>query len=1137
MEIPGYRITGVIGRGGSAEALSAVDRAGQRAVIKLFHAAGDARAEREAAALARLGPPLAPGLYKSGRLGDGRPFLAMEEVIGEPPAREGAIEWIAAAAATVDAMHDAGVVHRDLKPPHLLRRAGGQVTALDFALARLLGEPADAAIAPHLTRFGERLGTAAYMAPEQCRGEADIGPAADLYALGVIAFELLTGRRPFSGSAAEIRAAHASARPPAPSSVAGELPAAVDAVIARALAKDPAARHPRAGELARALAEALRAAPRETVGATAAPAATWRQAAVLVFASPAAVGEVERAVGAPVAHVDGARAIVAFAGATLSGAVESACRTARELTGRIAVDGPVVVSVAEIRPGRGGRPRLRSGDALLAELAAAPGGVEVALAPAAAEAIARHGLRPLAGGWAALVEAAALAEPDLVDREAILGALADHAAGGAGIATVSAEAGLGKTRLLGELAARIPGAWWLRPDEGHGALAALVERARAALGGDLDDLLPAAEASALAAALGRSREAGGTPAETRKRAAAAAALLVRRARPPAILLDDAHRADTIALDALEALGETDTWVCVTARAGLRDARPGWAASARALELELAALSDRGCAALLRQLVGAEFVPDAVIDRLRDAAAGVPLLLVELARALRAGALRAAGDAPGLTIAADHLAHLSTVPIAERNARAELAALSEPLRRLAVLCAVLGDQVRPAELDAAQRRIGGDWIDPGVGVRRLIAAGILIPAGNTARFRHPVARAAIEGAAPAGEAAGFHRAQLALVEEAGDLARIALHAAGAGEPARAGRAHLELADQARRRHAYVDAELEYSAALARLDGDEDRMRALGGRASVRYQIHRLDDALADATAARQLAESLGDTHEVVELLLLEAMILDWMFDLETSAARTAQARELAAGMEDVEPALLAAEGRNAYRRQDLDDAVDLLSRAAAIGDYQTRITALLILAPTLAFLDRTAESEERFEQAIVLCEEVGDDLHLAIALSNRTALWSRLGRMDRAGDDLRRAVQLGRRIGNALVERTASHNLAEQLYWQGDLEEALPLALRARDLHQRFIGEDELPDSALLVARVRAARGDLEEARAELAGLPRTGALAPINQVLVRLLEVVLRPSTPADWDALAAQVQALDTPEVTREFEFFAGKR
>ncbi len=1142
MEVPGYRLIREIGRGGSAAALAAVDRDGRPAVVKLFHAAGDPRAEREAAALARLGPPHAPRLYSTGRLEDGRPFLAMEEVAGDPLAGQGALApelaaaWIAAAATTVDAMHAAGVVHRDLKPPHLIRRAGGEVTALDFALARLVGEAADAAIAPHLTRFGERLGTAAYMAPEQCRGEADIGPAADLYALAVIAFELLTGRRPFGGSAAEIRAAHASARPPQASAIAAGLPAAVDAVFARGLAKDPAARYRRAGAFAGELGEALRAAPGEAPAAPAAPAAAWREVAVLVFASPAAIGEVERAVGAPVAHVDGARAVVAFAGTTLAGAVESACRAAGELAGRIAVDGPVVVSVAAVRPGRGGRPRLAAAGGLFAELAEAPAGLEIALAPAAAAAKSREGLRPLAGGWAAPSGSAGLVEPDLVDRDAIVGALVDHAGGGAGIATVTAEAGLGRTRLLAELAGRIPGAWWLRPDQGHGALTALVDRARAELGGDLDDLLPAPEAAALAAALGRSREAGGTPAETRKRAAAAVVALVRRARAPAILLDDAHRADTVALDALEALAEADLWVCVTARPGLRDARPGWAAGARALELELAALSDRGSAALLRQLVGAEFVPDAVVARLREAAGGVPLFLVELARALRSSALRAAAGDDGLQIAAEQLAHLSTVPVAERNARAELEAMSEPLRRLAVLCAVVGDPLRPAELDGAQRRLGGDWLDPGVGLRRLAAAGILIPADNGFRFRHPVARAAVEAAAPADEVAAFHRAQLALVEEAGDLARIAVHAAAAGERARAGGAHLELAERARRRHAYVDAELAYSAALARLDGDADRMTALAGRASVRYQILRLDQALSDARAARGIAEASDRQGDTVDLLLLEAMILDWMRDVDGSAACAARARALATGLADREPALLAAEGRTAYRREELERAVDLLGRAVATGDYHTRIVSLLLLAHALVMIDRAAEAERRFEEVIALCEEVGDDLHLAAALANRPILWSRLGRMDRARDDLGRAVELARRLGNANVERFASHNLAEVLYWQEDVDGALPLALRSRELQRRFSGAGDLPDDALLVARIRAARGELDQARAELATVRASEGLGPTAQLLLRMLELVLEPADPAAWAALEPAVRALDSAEVLREFERWRGK-
>ncbi|HEU5058886.1 MAG TPA: hypothetical protein VFU21_20270, partial [Kofleriaceae bacterium] len=366
----------------------------------------------------------------------------------------------------------------------------------------------------------------------------------------------------------------------------------------------------------------------------------------------------------------------------------------------------------------------------------------------------------------------------------------------------------------------------------------------------------------------------------------------------------------------------------------------------------------------------------------------------------------------------------------------------------------------------------------------------------------------------------------------------VHAAGAGELARAGRAHLELAEEERRRHAYVDAELEYSAALARLDGDEERMRALAGRASVRYQIHRLDDALADAAAARALAESLGDQRDTVELLLLEAMILDWKFDVDACEERTARARALVTGLTDLEPALVAAEGRNACRREDFTRGAELLARAGAEGDYQTRITSIVLLAGVLAFLGRTHESAVWFERVISLCEEVGDDFHLAIALSNRTALWSRLGHIDRATLDLRRAIEIARRFGNALVERTASYNLAEQLYWQGDLEGALPLALRTRELQQRFVGDDELPDSALLVARIQAARGQHDAARAELELVRGSDGLAPTARALIRMLDLVLAPSASADeWEDLERAVAALDSAEILLEVQRFAGKR
>src|SRR5690606_21921275 len=279
------------------------------------------------------------------------------------------------------------------------------------------------------------------------------------------------------------------------------------------------------------------------------------------------------------------------------------------------------------------------------------------------------------------------------------------------------------------------------------------------------------------------------------------------------------------------------------------------------------------------------------------------------------------------------------------------------------------------------------------------------------------------------------------------------------------AHLQLAARARRRHAPVDADIACTAALACAEEDADRLRCLWGRAAARYQVHRLSGALDDVRRARELARRLGRRRDLVELTLLESTILDWSFDLAGSAERAAEARALAAGLDapELEPALLAAEGRAAYRREELPVALDLLARAAdgaaAAGDHDTAVIALLLLAPALLVAGRDQEAEARYAQVIAACEAAGDDLHLAAACSNRQFLWMRRRRMDRAADDLRRAIELARRLGNATVERFASHNLAELLYWSGEADAALPLARRSVELMHRFAGGHDLPDDA------------------------------------------------------------------------------
>src|SRR4051794_35354382 len=176
--------------------------------------------------------------------GDPMPFLVMELVDGEPLStllhREAplppdrALDIVGQAGLALQAAHDLGVVHRDVKPGNLLVRPDGVVKVTDFGIARAV----DAA---PVTQTGFVVGTAAYLSPEQAAGRP-VTPASDVYALGVVAYECLTGMRPFDGdSAVAIAMAHVSTpAPPLPKSV----PPLVADLVERALDKEPARRPP-----------------------------------------------------------------------------------------------------------------------------------------------------------------------------------------------------------------------------------------------------------------------------------------------------------------------------------------------------------------------------------------------------------------------------------------------------------------------------------------------------------------------------------------------------------------------------------------------------------------------------------------------------------------------------------------------------------------------------------------------------------------------------------------------------------------------------------------------------------------------------------------------------------------------------
>ena len=270
------RYTGAqpIGRGGMGEIFRATDTTLGRAVAVKVLAEGYAqdasvreRFTREALAVARLsGNPNIVTIYDVGEHRE-RPFIVMEYLPGgslEQKIRaEGAqtprqsLEWLEQAANALDAAHREGVVHRDVKPANLLLDRYGHVHVADFGIASAAGLGS-------LTQTGTVLGTASYLSPEQAQGERTT-PASDLYSLGIVAFELLTGRRPFEGdSVAAEAAAHVTGVVPPVRELNPSLPSELDAVFAKALAKDPAYRFGSAAEFVAALRHSLE----EAAGAT-----------------------------------------------------------------------------------------------------------------------------------------------------------------------------------------------------------------------------------------------------------------------------------------------------------------------------------------------------------------------------------------------------------------------------------------------------------------------------------------------------------------------------------------------------------------------------------------------------------------------------------------------------------------------------------------------------------------------------------------------------------------------------------------------------------------------------------------------------------------------------------------------------
>ena len=276
-----YRVVRLIGEGGMGAVYEArQETLDRRVAVKTLHADFArnqevvARFFNEAKVLSRLEHPCIVQVFDFGKTEDGTSYLAMEFLRGEPLSRRlrqlteqnrrlpvpTALQIAWQVADVLAVAHSRGIVHRDLKPDNLMLVAdpiapgGERVKILDFGIAKLAmgtGQPGGM-----MTRTGVLMGTPTYMAPEQCRGDMAVDDRTDVYALGVILYQMLAGRPPFFGGGdGEVIAAHIYAAPRSPRQYDPGIPDDVEELVFRLLAKQPDAR-PRMKEVAATL-EAL----------------------------------------------------------------------------------------------------------------------------------------------------------------------------------------------------------------------------------------------------------------------------------------------------------------------------------------------------------------------------------------------------------------------------------------------------------------------------------------------------------------------------------------------------------------------------------------------------------------------------------------------------------------------------------------------------------------------------------------------------------------------------------------------------------------------------------------------------------------------------------------------------------------
>jgi eukaryotic-like serine/threonine-protein kinase len=1134
-------VAGCLGEGGFATVWEIHPEGGEPYALKVAKSPTELaarRMEREAAALAAVGSPWVPALLDHGVDEAGHAWLAMglirgdslSDLIADDLSRDQIRAILRGLLEAVSHLHAAGIIHRDIKPDNVMVDREGRVTVLDLGMARRqvgdIDDPFAATIA----------GSAEYMAPEQL-DSGEVTDRADVYALGVIAYEMCAMRPPFVGSAIEVGRGHRAMRPPRLIDAAPD----IESMYGEALRKDPTLR-PSVSELQRRLDEdaPLEAneliddtSPRPRVPIAVAPVRDRPQPVVVMWAE---LARLDRNVLAMLtAHKfrivsqRGRRVLTVILASDHATPSSEALAVAEEL---VALGARAVVHLAEcVVTGE----RV-TGEALEMPESWLPSGAWTGLRLSGAFAATVD--RPIAPADDGAVGFSMLAEPvldeqtgrtKLIGRDEELDELVRQIApngNGPGLVLVTGAVGVGKSTLAEALRQELVSkklkvslAAVTPPGRGRGPSAAaqvfspyLADWDRREVMPDLADAMRALAKDA----------------------------------PIVMLLDDVDLAEHELLDAIEYMtlggGERCAlWIVCFSSTQLLTRRPDFGDRARSMyRVQLDGLKGGADVELAKRwLAPVDYVPEASLKPLLAVANGNPLHIVSLCRELHErGAIQQREDG-GYFLDTSSLEQLPVLALGPWMATRQLAGLPEETKALARVCAVLGETFERDELTALVERLdesgtGNIVIDVSIGIGELSAAGLLEEDGSRLRFVNGLVCEGIYAMLDDDERSSVHRLALEYWQQqrAENLAdavavqRIARHSRALNERGLAAETCAELARAADRAHRFFEAEQQWSAALQFLDDEGGCAEALVGRARARYRQQRMADAIADAGHAAQIARRIGDAELLVDALLEESTALDWAEDFSTSAMRAKEAREC--GSEDPirQVRIALAEARAVFRSQPAGAASHLkavVNRASELGDHETTVIAAMLAGHAFLRQSQVDRAAEMFVEGEKTCERSGDEFHFAALLVNRISLWSARGDIDRSIEDLGRAIQLAREHGQAILERAASYNLAEELLWRNQLERSFDLAQQSFSLQERYGLRTAIPD-LLLCLRIAAVRNDRKWVESRIVEVP-TEDLSPVDQCFRAALVAWLHPSAEAWRGVLLEADRVLDSEQ------------